>query len=57
MPIICTITIPPPLASPLPGCPSRYAPPALVVWGASKRFSIDPGGLFRADDFVFRWVC
>jgi hypothetical protein len=28
----------PPLAFTLPGCPSRSAPSALVVWGASRRF-------------------
>ena len=37
-PIHSSVLPPPPLAFTLPGGPSRSAPPALVVWGAGRRF-------------------
>ncbi|MCG7848968.1 MAG: hypothetical protein MIO93_07295 [ANME-2 cluster archaeon] len=39
----------------LPGCPSRSAPPALVVWGAGRRFSIIPAG-FGCEVGMDAWV-
>ena len=57
MAIRCTRTIPPPFPFPPPRCPSRSASTCPCGVGADKRFSIDPGGLFRADDFVSGWVC
>ncbi|MDW7774889.1 MAG: DNA methyltransferase [Methanosarcinales archaeon] len=39
----------------LPGCPSRSAPPALVVWGAGRRFSILPAG-FGCKVGIDAWV-
>ncbi|MCL7475750.1 MAG: hypothetical protein M8352_06880 [ANME-2 cluster archaeon] len=36
--------MPPPFASTLPGCPSRYAPLTLMVKGVGRRFSILPAG-------------
>ncbi|MDT8402847.1 MAG: DNA methyltransferase, partial [Bacteroidales bacterium] len=39
----------------LPGCPSRSAPPALVVWGAGRRFSILPAG-FGCEVGMDAWV-
>ena len=37
-PLLSSALLPPPLSITLPGCPSRSAPPALVVWGAGRRF-------------------
>jgi len=43
------------LAFTLPGCPSRSAPPALVMWGAGRRISIIPAG-FGCEVGMDAWV-
>ena len=47
--------MPPPFASTLPGRPSRFAPPALVVRGADRRFSIISAG-FGCEVGMDAWV-